>query len=171
MGNKVLVMDTSILCCWIKVQGKETCGPSGDKWDHDRVEKYVNSQVKLGATIVLPLATIIETGNHIAQSNNNRYETAQSLAEIMRKTADSITPWAAFTDQGDLWSSEELKKLSEEYPNLASQKISIGDATIKKVADYYSRTGTYEVEILTGDQGLKAYEPQHTPIVPRRKRK
>ena len=26
--KKVLVIDTSVLCVWLKVPGKETCGPS-----------------------------------------------------------------------------------------------------------------------------------------------
>ena len=26
--RKVLVIDTSVLCVWLKVPGKETCGPS-----------------------------------------------------------------------------------------------------------------------------------------------
>ena len=39
---------------------------------------------KLKTTFVLPLASIIETGNHIAQSSNLRYETALKLAELMK---------------------------------------------------------------------------------------
>ena len=56
-----------------------------------------------------------------------------------------------------------------EWPELAAQKISIGDATIKSVADYYAKTGL-EVEILTGDAGLKAYQPVTPVSTPRRRR-
>ena len=169
--KKILIMDTSFLCSWLCVPGKETCGPSGDNWDSIRVEKYINEQTENGATIMLPIATIIETGNHISQSTGNRFEVAKKLSAILLKAADQITPWAAFTSQQNLWTPEELKKLAEEWPELAAQKISIADTTIKKVADFYASSGTWDVEILTGDEGLKAYQPQTQVLQPRRKRR
>lgn len=30
--NKIVVIDTSILCAWLDVPGKETCGPDDDRW-------------------------------------------------------------------------------------------------------------------------------------------
>jgi hypothetical protein len=57
-----------------------------------------------------------------------------------------------------LWNAEGLKTLAAEWAELANQKISIGDATIKTVAGYYAKIG-FEVEIFTGDKGLKAYQP------------
>jgi hypothetical protein len=39
-------------------------------------------EIDEGTILVLPLATIIETGNHIAQSPNLRYEKAQELAQL-----------------------------------------------------------------------------------------
>ena len=44
----------------------------------------------------------------------------------------------------------------------------IGDATIKDVAEFYTESGV-SVEILTGDEGLKAYEPKAVKV-PRRRR-
>ena len=69
--KKVLIIDTSILCCWIGVQRKETCGSDGDVWDKSRVDKQLKKDIKAGATLVLPLTTIIETGNHITQHLDN----------------------------------------------------------------------------------------------------
>jgi hypothetical protein len=46
--------------------------------------------------------------------------------------------------------------------------VSIGDASIKQVAEYYARMGR-TVEILTGDAGLKSYEPMPNIPKPRRK--
>jgi hypothetical protein len=88
----------------------------------------------------------------------------------MKLTADNQTPWAAFTQQSELWNSEQIKQLADEFPQLATQKLSLGDASIKRVADYYAKSG-YEVEILTGDGGLKSYEPAKPPLIPRRKQK
>ena len=48
--------------------------------------------------------------------------------------------------------------------------VSLGDATIKDVAEYYAQMNN-EVEILTGDSGLKSYEPVAKKIVPRRRQR
>jgi cytochrome c553 len=69
-----------------------------------------------------------------------------------------------------LWSPEKLNHLADTWPALADQKLSLGDATIKDVAEYYAQM-RYHVEILTGDQGLKAYEPAAPVTVPRRKQR
>ncbi|NES94604.1 MAG: hypothetical protein F6K32_05125 [Desertifilum sp. SIO1I2] len=168
--RKVLIIDTSILCIWLKVPKMEACGTERDKWNFARVDEYIQKEIKESTTLVLPLATIIETGNHIAQSSGNRYELAQALAKIMSDAADEQSPWAAFTDQSVLWEAENLKKLASEWPKLASEQISIGDATIKTVAEYYTQAG-FQVEILTGDSGLKAYEPTTSVPTPRRRRR
>jgi hypothetical protein len=167
--RKVLIIDTSILCVWLQVSGKTTCGSGSNQWNRERVEKVLEAEIQAATTLVLPLATILETGNHIAQASSQRYETAQALAKLMAAAADEKTPWAAFTDQSVLWEAEELKKLATEWPDLAARKISIGDATIKTVAEHYARSG-YQVEIFTGDEGLKAYEPS-IPVKPPRRRR
>ena len=105
--GKVLVIDTSILCVWLGVPDKETCGPEHDKWTRIRVDEKIRSETGHDVTFVLPLA---------------------------------------------------------------SRGFSLGDATIKDVADYYSVSG-FVVEILTGDQELKAYEPLKPVLVPRRRQR
>ena len=168
--KKVLIIDTSILCVYLKVPGKDTCGSDKDRWNKQRVDDLLKKEIQKSTTFVLPLAAIIETGNHIAQAvTEHRYKIAQDLAEIILKTAKEETPWAAFTEQSVLWDIQGLKNLAVEWPELAAQKISIGDATIKSVADYYAKTGL-EVEILTGDAGLKAYQPVTPVSTPRRRR-
>ena len=168
--RKVLIIDTSILCVWLEVPGMTSCGPDYDNWDKTRVQKKIEKEQKAESTFVLPLATIIETGNHIAQASHSRKERAEALADLIAKSADQKTPWAAFSDQTVLWSPEKFKILADSWPELAAAKLSIGDATIKDVANYYAEMG-YNVEILTGDQGLKSYEPGVSAEIPRRRRK
>ena len=167
--RKVLIIDTSILCVWREIPGKEECGPDTDRWNKERVDKKIDDETKINTTFVLPLATIIETGNHIAQASSYRKERADALANLMRKSADHATPWAAFSDQSVLWSDEMLKSLANKWPNLAVQKFSLGDVTISDVAAHYAIT--FNVEILTGDLGLKSYQPITPAEVPRRKQR
>ncbi|QTA84085.1 hypothetical protein [Desulfonema magnum] len=166
--RKVIIFDTSVLCCWLKVPGKSTCGGSNDRWDFTRINEKVEEELKNKSTFVLPLATIIETGNHIAQAHGNRYDIAKKLSDLILKAATETEPWAAFEHQSELWNEKRLKELADKWPNLASQGLGIGDATIKEVAEYYSEIG-FNVEILTGDQGLKVYQPAEKTIIPRRR--
>lgn len=115
------------------------------------------------------MASIIETGNHIAQAPGDRFPIAVGLAKVISQAATASSPWAAFTDQAELWREEQLDSLAKTWPDLARSKMSIGDATIRDVAEYYARAG-YDVEIVTGDAGLKAYEPVSKVQVPRRRK-
>ena len=166
MSRKVLILDTSVLCCLLDVAGKATCGPVDDRWDKGRIEKLLESEV--GATIVLPLASIIETGNHIAQAGARRFESATSFCAKLKAVADAEIPWAAFSEQADLWTPESLRRIANEWPALANTGLSMGDTTIKDVAEYYGKSGM-TVEIITGDAGLKAYETQAPIMTPRRR--
>jgi hypothetical protein len=168
--RKIIILDTSILCVSLQVPGKDTCGSDSDRWDRARVDRILQAEETEKTTFVLPLAVIIETGNHIAQASVRRYETALKLADIMKKTVDSQTPWAAFTQQSELWDADSLKQLADEFPELAKQNLALGDATIKRVAEFYARSG-HEVQILTADAGLKSYEPSKPPLIPRRRKK
>lgn len=167
--RRVLILDTSVLCCWLRVPGKDTAGPEEDRWTPERIDALIAQEQSRQSTFVLPMATLIETGNHIAQAPSMRFECAKGLADKFCAAADAQSPWAAFTEQSSLWQADQLRKLGKIWPPLAAAKISIGDATIKDVAEYYARAG-YAVEIVTGDAGLKAYEPAQPARQPRRRR-
>lgn len=168
MSSKVLVIDTSILCCWLNIPGKEHAGPASDRWDFDRVQTTLEAEKEKNSVFVLPLASLIETGNHIAQSNGSRYDLATRLCSLLTSSLSGESPWAMFGEQAALWEAEALQSLAGSWPNMAAARLAIGDATIKEVADYYARAG-FRVEILTGDAGLKAYESSKAMAIPRRR--
>ena len=169
MAGRVVIIDTGILCVWLRVPGKETCGTKGDIWDYGRAEQEIRDAIKQNSTLVLPLATILETGNHIAQAPEHRLEKAKALAALILKAAQAESPWAAFTQQSELWSPVHLQTLAREWPDYAQTRLSIGDATIKAVADYYTQMGM-QVRLLTADKQLSAHEPRVVLPVPRRRR-
>ena len=149
--------------------GKDTAGPADDPWNHARIASLLDKERKAHSTFVLPIAALIETGNHIAQAPAKRRECATLLAQYLRAAVDAASPWTAFTEQSTLWEKDHLVRLANEWPALAQSRLTIGDATIKEVAEYYARAGL-QVEILTGDAGLKAYQPAAPVAVPRRRR-
>lgn len=169
--KKVLIIDTSILCVWLQVSGMESCGPDDDRWTYGRVSQKITEEQAKGTTFILPVATIIETGNHIAHANGNRYSMAERLADKIIDATNANSPWAAFTEQKDLWNEEGLASLAARWKKTAPAGQSLGDASIVDVANYYAKIG-FDVEILTGDAWLKAYQPQPKPQVriPRRRK-
>ena len=169
MKKKVLIFDTSVLCVWLKVSGKETCGPEDNRLTYDDVNAKIEEEKSKGTTFVLPIASIIETGNHIAHSTGDRHVVGHAFANIISATADQISPWAAFTEQSELWKKENLKVLAKRWKESVISGQSLGDASIVDVANYYA-SAEFEVEIFTGDEGLKAYEPSTPVVKPRRKR-
>ncbi len=66
------------------------------------------------------------------------------------------------------WEGDGLKKLGSEWESVVSQRISLGDTTIKILADYYCDEKGFQVEIMTGDDQLKSYE--RTPKITQRRR-
>lgn len=168
-SKRVLIFDTTILCCLLRIPGKETAGPTSDQWDSNRITELVKREEKLNSTFVLPLATLIETGNHVSQANTLRFECATELSKYLTQAATGSSPWAAFTDQSSLWDTDNLHKLAANWPKLAAAKIAIGDATIMDVAEYYA-SANFDVQILTADNGLKSYEPVGPKTTPRRRR-
>ena len=87
--KKVLIIDTSILCVWLDIPGMDTCGPDSNRWDKERVNNKILEESDAKTTFVLPMATLIETGNHIAQAPGDRWGCANALAEIesLKKSA------------------------------------------------------------------------------------
>lgn len=121
--RKVLIIDTSLLCVWLKVYGMEVCGSDNNRWNFERVERKIQEEMAKSTTLVLPLATVVETGNHIAQARAKQYETAEAFARIITYAAQETSPWAAFSEQIILWEAQALKELADQFPNLAKQKL------------------------------------------------
>lgn len=169
MPQSVVILDTSVLCCWLRVPGKETAGSGQGRYDFERASLEIDQAIEAGATLVLPIATVIETGNFIAQAEGHRFEAATRLMDHLAASLRAETPWSAFVEQTSLWGDERLSRLVAEWPPEAARRISIGDATIASVAEYYARSGM-TVVIMTGDAALRSFEPAAAPPAPRRRK-
>lgn len=160
MNKKVLIVDTCLACVWMQVPGMEVAGSDNDCWDYARVNKKIEAEVAAGALLVLPLASIVETGNHITQiKSKDRLPFVHDFAEKIRQSIDGETPWAAYCKQKSLWEEEHLKDVVARWVsmNTTAGKHSLGDVSILNVATAYRAAG-FEVEILTADKLLKSYE-------------
>lgn len=62
--KKVLIFDTDILCVYLQIPKFEECGPLSDRWTKARIDQLIIQEEQAKTIFVLPLAAIIETGNH-----------------------------------------------------------------------------------------------------------
>lgn len=114
-------------------------------------------------TLILPLATIIETGNHIAHigSGNVRREKANLLSEFLLKTANGEAPWEYY---GKELSADDLIHIANNFPDMAMAQTGIGDLSIIRAFEKYKETvpaiGT--IMIWSIDAHLKSYKEEMT---------
>lgn len=178
MKKKVLIVDTCLACVWLKVPGMETAGSDSDRWDFERVDAKLNEEINKGTLLVLPIASIIETGNHITQIKEvDRNPYIQDLGNKIKASIDGSAPWTAYSYQNKLWEGSHLKEVVDRWisMNAGDAKHSLGDVSILDVATAYRNIGL-EVEILTADNLLKSYEQvdlnmMDVPAPPRRRTK
>lgn len=79
--------------------------------------------------LILPYATIIETGNHIAHISDGRLrrETAERFRMILTKTIQNEAPWNYYGKQMTI---EDIKIMCEEFPDMAMRGEGFGDLSI-----------------------------------------
>lgn len=160
MAKKVVIIDTSILCVWLDVPGMNKIEKKGEKIITQLdVEAKIKKETDAGVRIVLPLASVIECGNHITQiKGTDPKQYIDKFADFILKSINGSEPWDIFTNQTELFDEVKFKDLVERWRNLAMSGISMGDASIIQVAEMYA-SKNFTAEIFTGDSGLKAYEP------------
>ncbi|WP_328606262.1 hypothetical protein OG943_41010 [Amycolatopsis sp. NBC_00345] len=87
MSRRVNFVDTSILCNLIPVPGRDQ--------DRSEVLKEQKAKIETKEAFILPVTTIIETGNHIKQINNGslRRAAANTFVEVLKMVHDESAPW------------------------------------------------------------------------------
>lgn len=88
MKKKVLIFDTSVMCVWLQVPGKDTCGQGETALTYNIVRKKIENEKKEGTIFVLPIASIIETGNHIAHADGDKFKIGDTLANLISYKSD-----------------------------------------------------------------------------------
>jgi hypothetical protein len=121
----ICIVDTSVFCNILDVPA----------FNQDRddalstLERYLDERY----TLLLPLAVVYETGNHIAQipGGDVRRKVALSFVDQVRQAIAGKIPWTPtpFPDQ-DL-----LSRWLMEFPDCAMRQVGIGDLSIIKEFD------------------------------------
>lgn len=153
--RKVTFIDTSVFTNILEVPG--FCQ------DADEVKNEYAVRV-LDEKFVLPITTIIETGNHVSQVKNGelRRDSAKKFSEAIKMVAENRAPFELNTVS---WGNSFLLSVlsgAETGSTLiehASNGVGTGDLSILAEANLFrSRTqGGIRVDVWTLDGGLSAY--------------
>lgn len=153
----IILFDTSILCEWLQIPKKSTS--NGNK----RVEKKMCA-LAVDFDFFLPLAAVIETGNHIAHIKNaqTRRSCAEALVALIDKCIAGKIPYATIAG----WDVDDLKRFSRSFVANATVSIGMGDTTM--ISDFEKLCERYptarEIRIWSLDGHLDSYRKVQVDI-------
>lgn len=153
-------IDTSVLLNIIDVPGRNQ--------QHEEVMEELISLTgkKKENALVLPFATIIETGNHIAHCGDGgkRRKAAEKFSMCLEKTINNQAPWQYY---GNQLTEKDLQEICREFPDFAMRGEGFGDLSIIRAYQKYKdeTPAIHKIRIWSVDGHLKdIYEETIEPI-------
>ena len=144
------IVDTSVLCNLLDVPGRDQ--------ESARAKAELKAHVQDGVDLLLPLAVVYETGNHIAHATGDRRAAAQRFARLVRQALDGKAPFAP----ARLNNVDEIAAWLDDFPDQAARQIGIADLSIIALFESQRlRQRHRRVFIWAYDGHLSGYD--HTP--------
>lgn len=142
-------LDASVLVALLNVPNKNQ--------EHEKAKSQYNQFVKSGDVFVLPIATLVETGNHIAHISDGtvRRDIAIKFVNIVAKAQRMEDNWNLSSQISD----EVLSAILTCFPEKATAKVSFGDVSIiEQFNDYWEHQQPIgEMKIWALDTHLLGY--------------
>lgn len=151
MTAAVAIMDTSIFCELLNLPNMNS--------SHSVVKQEFVQLMQDDTLLLLPMATVYETGNHIAQLNSgdNRRRFAQLFVQQVQMSLKPEPPWQLL----QIPDRAEVSLWLSEFPDCAMREISMGDLSIRKEWEKaIARHPHWRVFIWSLDADLKGYDHQ-----------
>ncbi|MGY1994312.1 hypothetical protein [Mycolicibacterium fortuitum] len=154
---RVEFIDTSVFCHIIAVPGRSTADDTKSFG-----EEFVRRHAQEGVRFVLPITTIIETGNFIQQCTTGRREAAERFRKALELAAEDDAPWVVH----DLdWNGEFIREVvagngtgTSLVEHFTAQTLGAGDLTILVERDRYQKKRAFaSVGIWTTDTKFTSY--------------
>lgn len=117
----------------------------------------VSRCLEQNAVFLLPIAAIVETGNHIAQlaSGGDRRRFAVTFCEQVNAAISGEAPWQAMRTPD----TEMIQSWLPQFPEFSMREIGMGDLSIIKDWEDTCRKHTgWRVRIWSLDNGLMHYD-------------
>jgi hypothetical protein len=155
---EVVFVDTSVLLNVLDVPGKNS--------DRSTVMTDFKALLVGNATLVIPVAAVVEVGNHIAQlpSGSDRRTRASRFCDFLDRSLRGEAPWVV---SGVPWDGSFLSRLINgdgglpALTELCVSQVGSGDASILlELSSYRERAdipSAMPVRLWTLDAGLAAY--------------
>ena len=145
---RVAILDTSVFV--------EILGVPGRCAQQEELLRELKDRVNRGDELLLPLATIFETGNHIAQAATRRRAAAKKFVEEVGAALDGNRPYRAIIPVEPKW----LKSWLDTFPNHANAGLGFADVSLIEEWKRMRRLvgDTRRVEIWTLDKHLAGYD-------------
>jgi hypothetical protein len=119
--SAIVLVDTSILLNVVDVPGRNQ--------QREAVIAELTARIDDGDHLFIPMAAIIETGNHIAHMSDGRHRrsAAERFAGAVTDALNGVAPWKPlnFPNHADL--SAWLAR----FPDSASKSVGMGDLSIQ----------------------------------------
>ena len=147
--SDVVIVDTSVLLNFLNVPGFND--------DRAEVEEQFGEYVRADASLLLPIATVLETGNHISKLSDGgrRRQHAEEFCRQVRKALSGEAPWSMVRSPGP----KELDSWLAGFPDRASQKMSLADVSLVDVWNSHCRRHPHaRIRIWSTDGDLSSYD-------------
>lgn len=162
MMSSICIIDTSVFLNLLNVPGRNQ--------HNEDVRNSYAEYVDLDTTFILPMATIIETGNHIAQNGDGgtRREVAQRFCHVVKAAFDGNAPYKP----SDFPNSSDVLTWIDRFPDMAGMNkspqktgegTSFGDLSIiEEFNKCVARFSMSEIFIWSLDSDLSDYHHRGT---------
>ncbi|TVQ21047.1 MAG: hypothetical protein EA367_06955 [Leptolyngbya sp. DLM2.Bin15] len=147
----VAIVDTSIFCNVLNIPHMNS--------ERTQVMQELKKLLEESTNLLLPMAAIYETGNHIAQLSDgrNRRQFAEAFIEQVKKAIKGEAPWQVM----QLPDMEEVGEWLSSFPESAMRGTGIADMSIIKEWEKMIRIApNRRIFIWSLDSDLQGYDHQ-----------
>lgn len=146
--SAICIIDTTVFCNILGVPNKS----QHREVTLDTLKEYIES----GAILLLPMATIYETGNHIGQNGDGRQrrQMAKRFAFQVQEAMKGNAPWTP-TPMDTI---EELSQWLNDFPDWVMGNSGLGDLSILQI--FHKQCALFaarDVFIWSYDEHLSSY--------------
>jgi hypothetical protein len=119
----VCIVDTSVVCELLAIPGKTS--------RHDQAVEEFEARRRAGHHFILPLASIIETGNHVAQVSDGtaRRSAAERFVELVTGALDGASPFVPSHPP----KTQDVRRWIGSFVDDATHGIGLADRSILEV--------------------------------------
>jgi len=146
--SAICIIDTSVFCPFLRVPNMDA--------EFGAVAARMSQYIEGGYTLLLPVAAIFETGNHIAQNGDGRLrrQAAQRFATVVQDSLSGNAPWTTTP----LFERDTMSSWLRTFPEQAVSAVSFGDVSILSVFEAQCRLHKYRTGVIWAhDKHLSGY--------------